>query len=56
MNTETFREYSARLNLLYARYFDTLRTAFFPAAPRAVRARTERPEQRWEGEGGKPKN
>ena len=54
MNTETFREYSTRLNLLYTRYLDALRGAFFPSAPRAVRARAERPEHRWEDEGGKP--
>ena len=55
MNSETFRAYSTRLNLLYAHYVDSLRAAFFPGAPRAVRARAEKPEQRWEGEGGKPK-
>jgi hypothetical protein len=55
MNTETFREYSTRLNLLYARWFETVRDAFFPTAPRSARARAERPEQRWEDEGGKPK-
>jgi len=55
MNSETFRAYSTRLNLLYAHYVDSLRAAFFPAAPRAVRARAEQPEHRWEGEGGKPK-
>ena len=55
MNRETFREYSTRLNLLYARYFDSMRKAFFPAAPRAVRARAKASEQRWEDEGGRPK-
>jgi hypothetical protein len=55
MNTETFREYSTRLNLLYARWFETVRGAFFPTAPSSARVRAERPEQRWEDEGGKPK-
>jgi hypothetical protein len=55
MNAETFREYSTRLNLAYGRYVDTLRAAFFPTAPRAVRTRAAPAEQRWESEGGKPK-
>ncbi len=55
MNTETFRAYSTRLNLLYARYAESLCAAFLPSAPRAVRVRAEQPEHRWEDEGGKPK-
>jgi hypothetical protein len=55
MNNDKFREYSAKLDLLYAGFFASLRSAFIPRAPRAVRARGARAEQRWESEGGKAK-
>jgi hypothetical protein len=55
MNSDSFREYSTRLTLLYSRYLDSVRAAFLPAAPRAARIRSEPAEHRWEGEGGKPK-
>lgn len=51
---DTFRELSTRLNLAYLRYLETVGAAFFPAAPRAERARAEQSKQRWENEGGKP--
>jgi hypothetical protein len=46
MNAETFREYSTRLILAYTRYLDALHAALFPVAPRAVRARHDKPEKR----------
>lgn len=56
MSTEMFRDYSTRLTLAYTRYFDSLRAAFIPSAPRSQRTRPAgQPEQRWEDEGGKPK-
>jgi hypothetical protein len=55
MNNDKFREYSAKLDLLYAGFFASLRSAFTSRAPRAVRARGARAEQRWESEGGKAK-
>ena len=55
MKHDTFREYSAKLDLLYAGLFASLRRAFIPVAPRAVRARGAQGEERWESEGGKAK-
>ena len=55
MDTDSFRKYSSRLTLLYTQYLDALRSAFIPTAPRAARTKAEPPEQRWEGEGGKPR-
>jgi len=46
MNAETFREYSTRLTLAYTRHLDRLHAAFFPVAPRAARARPEKPKKR----------
>lgn len=54
MDTETFREYSTRLNLLYAGCFDALRAAFSPIATDAAPTPAEQREQRWESEGGRP--
>jgi hypothetical protein len=46
MNAETIREYSARLTLAYTRYLDALHAALIPIAPRALRARPQKPEKR----------
>jgi hypothetical protein len=46
MNSETFRQYSARLTLVYTRYLDALHAALFPRAPRTVRTRPEKPPKR----------